>query len=175
MHRGGLVQTTIVLAEAQYLVRRGIRCLVEKNADMKVVGEAEDGVEAVRVVQRLKPRVLIAEVAMPGLNGLETTRQVHRLSPTTAIIVLSTYSHEHYVIQALKNGASGYVVKYAKPTELMRAIRKVVAGHCYLSEPLSERPLQTWLERAQSAPRDTYETLTPGEREVLQLVAEGHS
>ena len=112
---------------------------------------------------------------MPGLNGLETTRQVHRLSPTTAVIVLSAYSHEQYVIQALKNGASGYVVKYAKPSELMRAIRKVVAGHCYLSEPLSERPLQTWLERAQSAPRDTYETLTPREREVLQLVAEGHS
>ena len=137
------MQTTIVLAEAQYLVRRGIRCLVEKKADMKVVGEAEDGVEAVRVVQRLKPRVLIAEVAMPGLNGLETTRQVHRLSPTTAVIVLSTYSHEQYVIQALKNGASGYVVKYAKPRELMRAIREVVAGHCYLSEPLSERSLQT--------------------------------
>jgi len=100
---------------------------------------------------------------------------VHQQSPTTAVIVLSTFSHEQYVIQALKNGASGYVVKHAKPAELMRAIREVVAGRCYLSEPLSERPLQTWLQRAKSAPRDTYETLTPREREVLQLVAEGHS
>jgi two-component system, NarL family, response regulator NreC len=168
-------KTTIVLAEAQYLVRRGVRCLVEKSADMKVVGEAGDGVEAVRVVRRLKPRVLIAEVAMPGLNGLEATRQVQRLSPTTAVIVLSMYSHEYYVVHALKNGASGYVVKYAKPGELVRAIRHVAAGHCYLSEPLSERPLQTWLEQARRVPRDSYETLTAREREVLHLVAEGHS
>ncbi len=155
------MRTTIVLAEPQYLVRRGIRCLVEREANFKVVGEVTDGLEAVRLVQRLKPRVLIVDVAIPGLNGIETTRQVHQQSPN--------------VIQALKNGASGYVVKHAKPAELMRAIREVVAGRCYLSEPLSERPLQTWLQRAKSAPRDTYETLTPREREVLQLVAEGHS
>ena len=169
------MRTTIVLAEAQHLVRRGIRCLVEGEADFKVVGEVADGLEAVRLVQRLKPRVLIVAVAIPGLNGLETTRQVHQQSPTTAVIVLSMFSHEQYVVQALKNGASGYVVKYAKPAELMRAIREVVTGHRYLSEPLSERPLQTWLQRARSAPGDPYETLTPREREVLQLVAEGHS
>jgi DNA-binding NarL/FixJ family response regulator len=100
---------------------------------------------------------------------------VQKHSPATAVIVLSTYSNEQYVLQTLKNGASGYLMTYVKPAELMRAIRKVVAGHRYLSRPLSERSMETWLRRARSAARDAYETLTLREREVLQLVFDGDS
>lgn len=166
---------TIVLADPQDLVRSGIRCLLDAEADFKVEGEVEDGLEAVRLVQRLKPRVLIVALAMPRLNCLEITRQVQQHSPATAVIVLSTYSNEQYVVQALRNGASGYLMMYVSPAELMQAIRKVVAGHHYLSKPLSERSMETWLQRARSAARDAYETLTRREREVLRLVFDGYS
>jgi DNA-binding NarL/FixJ family response regulator len=166
---------TIVLADPQDLVRSGIRCLLEGEADFKISGEVADGVEAVSLVQRLKPRVLIVALGMPGLTCLEITRQVQQHSPATAVIVLSTYSNEQYVIQALKNGASGYVMMYVNPEELMHAIRKVVEGHHYLSRPLSERSMETWLRRARNAARDAYETLTRREREVLGLVFDGYS
>jgi DNA-binding NarL/FixJ family response regulator len=157
------------------LVRSGIRCLLEGEADFKISGEVADGVEAVSLVQRLKPRVLIVALGMPGLTCLEITRQVQQHSPATAVIVLSTYSNEQYVIQALKSGASGYVMMYVNPGELMHAIRKVVEGHHYLSRPLSERSMETWLQRARNAARDAYETLTRREREVLRLVFDGYS
>jgi DNA-binding NarL/FixJ family response regulator len=166
---------TIVLADPQDLVRSGIRCLLEGEADFKISGEVADGVEAVSLVQRLKPRVPIVALGMPGLTCLEITRQVQQHSPATAVIVLSTYSNEQYVIQALKSGASGYVMMYVNPGELMHAIRKVVEGHHYLSRPLSERSMETWLQRARNAARDAYETLTRREREVLRLVFDGYS
>ena len=173
--RGKPMPITIVLAEPQDLVRSGIRCLLEEQADFKIKGEVADGREAVRLVQRLKPRVLIVALAMPGLNCLEITSQVQQHSPTTAVIVLSTYSNDHYVVQALKTGASGYVMMYVSPAELMHAIRKVVAGHCYLSRPMSGRSMETWMQRARSAARDAYETLTRREREVLRLVFDGYT
>lgn len=173
--RGESTLVTIVLADPQDLVRSGIRCLLEEEADFKIEGEVADGLEAVRLVQRLKPRVLIVSLAMPGLNCLEITRQVEKHSPATAVIVLSAYSNEQYVLQALKNGASGYVMMYVKPAELVRAIRKVVKGHYYLSRPLSARSMETWLRRARSAARDAFETLTHREREVLRLVFDGYS
>jgi DNA-binding NarL/FixJ family response regulator len=166
---------TIVLADDQNLIRCGIRCLVELEKDFKVVGEVADGHKVVALVARLKPRVLIVAVATPGLNGLEITRLVRERSPGTAVIVLSMHSKEQYVVQALRNGAGGYVVSYARAAELPRAIRKVAGGDRYLSEPLSGRPLATWLRRAENAVLDTDETLTRREREVLQLVAEGYS
>lgn len=166
---------TIVLADDHNLVRGGVRCLVELEGDFKVVGEATDGLKVVRLVERLKPRMLIVAVGMPGLNGLEIARRVRQQSPATAVIVLSMYSNEHYVVQALRNGASGYVLTRAKPAELARAIRRVVAGHLYLSEPLSRCPMETWLRRVKSAALDAYETLTRREHEVLLLVSEGFS
>jgi two-component system, NarL family, response regulator NreC len=156
-------------------VRGGVRCLVETDKDFKVIGEAEDGLKVVRLVARLKPRMLIVAVGMPGLNGLEITRLVHQQSPATSVIVLSMYSKDQYVIQALRNGASGYVLKCARPAELIRAIRRVAAGHRYLSEPLSEHSMATWLRRVESAALDAYETLTRRQREVLLLVSEGYS
>ena len=166
---------TIVLAEEQHLIRQGIRCLLETEKDFKVVGDTGDGLQAVGLVRRLRPRILVIAVAMPGLNGLDVTRQVREQSPATAVVMLSMYSKEQYVVQALRNGAAGYVLKRARPSELARAIRQVIAGHRYLSEPLSRWSIGTWLKRAETGARDAYDTLTDRERAVLQLVAEGHS
>ena len=166
---------TIVLAEAQHLIRRSVRCLIEIEKDFEVVGEAADGIKVVGLVKRLKPHVLIVAVAMPGLNGLEITRRVRQDSPATAVIMLSMYTNARYVIQALRNGASGYVVKQAMPVELRRAIRTVVTGRRYLSKPLSDETMDTWLQRARSATPDPYGPLTGREREVLQLVSEGQN
>ena len=166
---------TIVLAEDQHLVRRAVRCLIEAEKNFEVVGEAGDGVKVVGLVKRLKPQVLIVAVAMPGLNGLEITRRVRQDSPATAVIMLSMYTNARYVIQALRNGASGYVVKQAMPFELRRAIRTVVTGRRYLSKPLSDEAMDTWLQRAESAMPDPYGPLTGREREVLQLVSEGQN
>lgn len=166
---------TIVLAEEQRLVRHGVRCLLESEDDFKVIGQTGDGLEVGGLVQRLRPRVLVIAVAMPGLSGLEVVRQVRERFPATAVLMLSMYSKEEYVRQALRNGASGYVLKHARPSELSRAIRQVVAGHRYLSEPMSERSIRTWLKQADREAGDAYEMLTDRERQVLQLVAEGHS
>jgi two-component system, NarL family, response regulator NreC len=143
--------------------------------DFKVVGEAANGAEVVSLIKRLRPRLLIVAGAMPRLNGVEITRLVCQQSPAPAVIVLSMQSNEQYVIEALRNGAAGYVMTNAKPAELMRAVRRIVAGHRYLSEPLSKRPMATWLQRAKNAAVDAYESLTRREHEVLLLVAEGHS
>jgi DNA-binding NarL/FixJ family response regulator len=166
---------TIILADDQQLVRGGIRCLLELEKDFKVVGEVANGVKVLALVERLKPRLLIVALTMPGLNGLEITRRVREQSPATAVIVLSMYSRDQYVIQALRSGAWGFVMKQAKPAELVRAIRKVAAGARYLSEPMSRRSITTWLQRATSVGHDADERLTRREREILQLVSEGFS
>jgi two-component system response regulator NreC len=166
---------TIVLAEEQRLVRHGIRCLLESEKDFKVIGETGDGLQVVSLVRRLRPRIVVMAVAMPGLNGLEVARQLREQSLGTAVLMLTMYSKEQYVLEALRNGASGYVLKRARPSELARAIRRVVAGHRYLSEPMSRRSIRTWLRRAHNRTPDPYNTLTDREREILQLVAEGHS
>jgi DNA-binding NarL/FixJ family response regulator len=114
-------------------------------------------------------------LAMPGLNSFEVTLRVRRRSPGTAVILLSMYAGEQYVIEALRSGASGYVVTEAQGSELIRAIRRVATGDRYLSAPLSERRLDTWLQRAKARTLDPYDALTSREREVFNLVAEGHS
>lgn len=166
---------TIVLADPLNLVRGGIRCLIEMQDGFTVIGEAADGPRVIRLVRRLRPRILIVAVAMPGLNGLEVTRQVSQESPRTAVIILATQPNDQYVFQALRNGASGYVVKGAEPAELARAMREVAAGRRYLSKPLSAYSIATWLRRAKSAAIDAYERLTPREREVLRLLSEGYT
>jgi len=165
--------TRIVLADDQNVVREAIKCLLELEPDFDVVGEAADGLSVVPLVDRLKPEVLIVDVAMPGLYGIEITRQVRDRSPKTAVIVLSRYVNEWYVTEALRNGASGYVVKQAEAHELTRAVRMVAQGRRYLSSPLSPEDVQSWLLQAERLTGDSYESLTGREREVLQLVALG--
>jgi two-component system, NarL family, response regulator NreC len=165
----------IMLADDHPIVRQGLRALLESEQNFHLVGEAGDGLEAVRLAIRLKPDVLITDVMMPGLNGLEVTRQVTKSLPQTKVVILSMYTDDSYVLEALKNGATGYVLKDSQATDLVLAIREVAAGKRYLSPPLSERELELYAQRFESAPTDPYEFLTTREREVLQLVAEGRT
>ena len=138
-----------------------------------MVGETGDALKVAALVARLKPRILILSPGMPEVSTFEVIHRVREVSSNTAVIVLSAQSHEPYIVQALRTGASGYVVTYARSVELVRAIRKVVSGNRYVSSPLSALPIEAWLERAKSVALDAYETLTRREREVLHLVSQG--
>lgn len=167
--------TAIVLADDHHLVRQALRTLLAAEPDFQVVGEAGDGLEATQVVERLKPDVLVVDLFMPGLGGLEVTREVVRRSPQTRVVILSMYSNEAYVLEAFRNGASGYVLKDSTSADLVQAVRDAVAGRRYLSPPLSQRAIDAYAERSKEAAADAYETLTTREREVLHLAAEGYS
>ncbi len=167
--------TSIVLADDHPVVRQGLRALLEAQQDFTIAGEASDGLETVALVEQLKPSVLLLDVMMPGLNGLEVARQVRQRSPHTKVIILSVYKNEAYVLEALRNGASGYVLKDSSAADLVVAVREVCAGHRYLSQPLSDRAVEAYVQRAKAAPLELYETLTSREREVLHLAAEGYS
>lgn len=167
--------TTIVLVDDHQLVREGLRALLAAESGFRVIGEAGDGLAAIQLVTELKPNVVLLDLMMPGLNGHEVIRQVHKSSPGTRVVVLSMHSSEPYVIAALRNGAAGYVLKDASHAELVRAIREVMAGWRYLSPPLSELAIDAYQEKASAAVTDRYDMLTSRERQVLQLVVEGHS
>jgi two-component system response regulator NreC len=167
--------TTIVLADDHHVVRQGLRTLLESESDFRVIGEAGDGLEAVQLVERLQPDVLVLDLMMPSLNGLEVTRRVGQRSPQTRIVILSMHSSEAYVLEALRHGAAGYVIKASSAADLIKAVREVTAGRHYLSPPLSEHAIESYVQKAKEARLDKYETLTTREREVLHLAAEGYS
>lgn len=167
--------TTIVLADDHHVVRQGLRSLLEAEPDFSVIGETADGLEATQLVERLQPDVLVLDLMMPGLNGLAVTRQVSQRSLRTHVVILSMHPNEAYVLEALRAGAAAYVLKESTSAELVRAVREAVAGRRYLSSPLSERAIEAYMQKAESAALDPYETLTAREREVLHLVAEGHA
>jgi len=167
------MSVTILLADDHQVVRQGLRALLEAEPEFQIIGEAGDGLETMRLVERFKPQVLILDLMMPGVNGLEVTRQIHQRFPETAIVVLSMHSNEAYVLEALRNGAAGYVLKETGITDLVRAVREALAGRRYLSPPLSARAIDSYVQKAQAATLDPYETLTTREREVLQLAAQG--
>jgi two-component system response regulator NreC len=166
--------TRILLADDQQVVRQALRCLLEREPDLRVVGETSDGLEIVPLVERLRPDVLITDVAMPGLYGLEVTRRVREQAPGTGVVILSRDPNEWYVMEALRSGALGYVAKQSDVADLLQAVRMVARGRRYLGAPLSDDPIELWLARASRAAADPYDTLTSREREILQLVAEGH-
>ncbi len=168
-------KTTIVLADDHAIVRQGLRAVLEATSEFAVVGEVADGLQVPEVVERLRPNVLVLDLMMPGLNGLEITRQVGKRCPQTRVVILSMHADESYVLEALRNGAMGYVLKDASTTEVAQAVREAAAGRRYLGQPLSARAIEAYAEKAQAAPLDLYETLTTREREILQLAAEGFS
>jgi two-component system, NarL family, response regulator NreC len=165
--------TTIVLADDHHIVRQGLRALLEVEKDLQVVGEAGDGLEAVQTVESLGPKILVLDLMMPGLNGLDVLKQIKKRSPHTQIVILSMYANEAYVLEALSNGASAYVLKDSKSADLVQAVREAAAGRRYLSPPLTARAIEVYQERAQATSLDRYDTLTAREREVLHLAAEG--
>jgi two-component system response regulator NreC len=167
--------TTIVLADDHGVVRQGLRSLLEAEPDFSVIGETGDGLEAAQLVERLQPQVLVLDLMMPGLSGLEVTRRVSQRSPQTRIVILSMHADEAHVLEALRVGAAAYVLKECTAAELVRAVREAAAGRRYLSPPLSERAIEAYVQKAESTALDPYERLTAREREVLHLVAEGHT
>jgi len=165
----------VILADDHQIVRQGLRALLEAEPDMTVVGEVSEGLSVADTVTRLAPDVLVLDLMMPGLNGLEVTRQVSQRSPSVRIIVLSMHANEAYVLEALRNGAAGYVLKDSSTDTLVTAIRTTMEGRRYLCAPLSEMAMEAFLQKAQNVAIDPYDSLTGREREVLQLAAEGHT
>lgn len=166
---------TIVLADDHRIVRQGLRALLEAETDFNVIGTAGDGLEALDLVRKLNPDVVVLDLMMPGLNGLEVARQLNKQKPNTKIIILSMYDDEGFVLEALSNGVSAYVLKDAGSSDLIQAVREVKAGHRYLSPPLSDRAIEVYEQMTKAGTTDKYETLTTREREVLHLTAEGHT
>ena len=166
---------SIVLADDHGIMRQGLRALLEAEPDFCVTGEAPNGLAAVEIVEELKPDILLLDLTMPGLNGLDVTRRLSSRAPKTRIIILSMHASESYVLEALRNGASGYVLKDAGATELVEAVRQVARGRYYMSRPISEPAMLAYVEKARSTRIDIYQALTHREREVLHLTVEGHT
>ncbi len=164
---------SIVLADDHPMVLEGFKALLAAEPDLRVVGEALDGLTVMPIVEKLRPDVLVVDLMMPGLNGFEVVRLARERAPETRTAVLSMHANEAYVYEAMKNGASGYVLKQAEARELVLAIRAIAGGKRYLSAPLSEEKLRDYESRARSVAVDPHETLSGREREVLQLAAEG--
>ena len=167
------MRVSVLLADDHPVVRQGMRNLLETDESFKVVGEAEDGLQAVQMADQLRPDVVVVDMMMPHLNGLEAIRQIIEHHPGTRCIVLSMQSADPYIVQALKAGASGYVLKDSGPSELVNAIHQVMDGKRYLSPQLSEKLIDLFVEKIETDALDPYNTLTTREREILQLAAEG--
>lgn len=164
---------TIVLADDHHLVREGLAFLLQAQGGLQVVGQAGDGIETMRLVSLLRPLVLVLDLMMPGINGLEVTRRVRKQSPVTRVVILSMHDDASYVQQALAAGAMAYVLKSSTAQDLVQAIREVLAGRRFLSPPLADRLSEAAIQDAQSFNRRGH--LTPREKEVLQMVAEGNT
>jgi len=166
----------VIVADDHHLVRQGIRALLEKADDIEVVGEAADGQEAVELVERLVPDVLVMDMAMPRLSGNQAIGRVRALGVATQVVILSMYSDETLVRQALRNGAKGYLLKRSVREELLLAIRAASRGEIYLSPAISRSIVADLLTLQTDADVSSpFERLTSREREVLQLISEGHT
>jgi len=165
----------VVLVENQTIVRKGIRALLNSEADIEVIGEAGDGREAVEKVKQLMPDVVVMDIAMPILNGLEATRQIKKKFSEIKVLILSMHTDDEYIFEILKAGGSGYVVKQAAPAELISAIHDVYRGEFFLSPSISKMVIKEYIHQAKTrVEKDNYNKLTNCEREVLQLIVEGH-
>ena len=166
----------ILLGDDHTVIRSGLRLLLERQPDMTVVGEAEDGRQAVDLAEQQNPDVVVMDIAMPNLNGIEAARQIASRQPKTAIVVLSMHSDESYVMRALKAGARAYLLKDSAEEDLIRAIRAVHEGKSFFSPRISKLLVEDYVRQLrQKGEEDSYELLTNREREILQLLAEGNS
>ena len=166
----------ILVVDDHTIVRQGLKALLEAQPDFQVVGEADNGREAVKKAQELSPEVVIMDIAMPILNGLEATRQIKRVLPETKVIALTMYNDEEYVFQILKSGASGYLIKETAVNELITAIRSIRMGNPFFSPAISRKIMESYLrEDAEKKPKGESDKLTNREKEVLQLIAEGYT
>jgi two-component system response regulator NreC len=167
-------EITLILADDHAMVRSGLRMLLEVQDDMVIVGEAENGTEAVRRAMALQPDVVLMDVQMPDMNGIEATRELKKIVPETAVLALTIYEDDQYFFEMLKAGASGYIPKRAAPDDLVNAIRTVARGDVFLYPTLATRLVQDFVNK-QGTPKALLvsDELTPREQEVLTLIAEG--
>jgi two-component system, NarL family, response regulator NreC len=166
----------ILLADDHTVMRNGLRLLLERQANLQVVGEASDGRQAVALIEKTNPDVVIMDIAMPNLNGIEATRQIVNQNPRTAVAILSMHSDESYVIRALKAGARAYLLKDSAEADLLAAVRALTEGKSFFSPAISRILVEDYMRQLQSrGAEDTYELLTNREREILQLLAEGRT
>jgi len=166
----------IILADDHAVVRKGLRYLLEGQANHTVAGEAGDGREAVRLCAELKPDVAVVDIAMPGLNGIDATAQIVKANPSVAVVILSMYSDETYILRALSAGARGYLLKDSAEEDLLRAVETVAEGRPFFSPVIAQTILEDYLRQMQMrGVQDSYDLLTDREKEVLQLLAQGKS
>jgi two-component system response regulator NreC len=164
----------IVIADDHAVVREGIRMILDAEPTFEVVGEATTGREAVELVRRLRPHVVVMDISMPEMNGVEATREIRRLSPDTQVLILTMHEDESYVFQLLQLGAAGYVLKRAAASDLVEAVRAAARGEAFLYPSVARSLVQDYLERLRTGEgRDRYDGLTERERQILVLLAEG--
>jgi len=167
-----MTQIRVLLVDDHKLVRAGIRSLLERLPDVEVIGEASDGREAIRLVEENEPQIVLMDLAMPELNGLEATQYLTSTFPKVRVIILSIYADEEHVYQALRAGAAGYLLKAAATEELELAIRSVAQGTDYLSPPVSKPVIMEYIRRT-NAGLNSREKLSPRQTQILKLIAEG--
>ena len=165
----------IILADDHLLIRASLKSLMAEFTGVEVVGEAGDGREAIELIAKHQPNLAIMDITMPGLNGLEATRRVVKEHPQVRVVVLSQHADETHVLQALRAGASGYVLKGSAPRELEMAIQAVARGEIFLSPAISKHVIEVYLNKAADGQANSLDLLTPRQREILQLIAEGKS
>jgi len=169
-----MTDTKVLLADDHAILREGIRMVLDSQPGIAVVGEAEDGRQAIDMVEKLQPDVVVMDIAMPGLNGAEATRQIKRRFPYTKVVILTMHENHQYLIQIVNAGATGCVLKRAAGTELVTAVRAAARGESYFSPAIASMVLEDYRVRL-AQDRDEVDLLTEREREVLQLVAEGRT
>jgi RNA polymerase sigma factor (sigma-70 family) len=168
--------TRILLADDHGVVRKGLRYLLQRSPDLQVVGEAADGREAVAMAEQLTPDVIVMDIAMPQLNGIDATAQIVKRNPKTGVIILSMYSDETYLVRALTAGAKGYLLKDSAENDLLRAVQTVSQGRPFFSPVIAQSLLDDYMRHLEQRDlKDSYDLLTDREKEVLQLLAEGKS
>jgi DNA-binding NarL/FixJ family response regulator len=166
----------VFLADDHAVVRDGLRFMLETQSDISVIGQAANGRQTVRQVQLLRPDVVVIDIAMPELNGIEATQQIREACPSTRVVILSMHATSEHIFRALRSGAQGYVLKESAGNEVIDAVRAVHAGRRYLSQRITETLIDDYISSRKALPdRSPLERLSPREREILQLVAEGKS
>jgi two-component system response regulator NreC len=165
----------IVIAEDHTILREGLRSLLSSSANFEIVGEAADGREAIRHVEKLKPDLILTDLSMPRMNGMEAIKEIKRKSPATKVLVLTVHRAEEYILATFRAGADGYVLKDSTHSELIMAVKKVLSGTHYITPEIAEKVIEGYLEGKKSLKsRTSWETLTQREREILKLIAEGY-
>ena len=165
----------IVIAEDHTILREGLRSLLSSNPSFEIVGEAEDGREAIKCVEKFKPDLILTDLSMPRMNGMEAIKEIKRESPTIKVLVLTVHRAEEYILATFRAGADGYLLKDSTHAELVMAVKKVLSGKHYISPEISEKVIEGYLDgRRTLKTKSSWETLTQREREILKLIAEGY-